>query len=448
MRAQRILAGVLRSPTLAAAAALALRIIVLWLSHRGEDPAYPRLDTVGLEAHLVASSLAAGKGFFGPFPRYQTLTAWVAPVYPFVWAIGEKLFHLTFYSSMIFAQAINCAFSAATCWPIFGIGAKVFSRKIGLASAWLWVFLPYAVLFPLEWTWDQSLSALLLAVIVYITLTLRQSGPSLAITGYALLWALAALTNPTLCILLPFLLGWSMLRRGAFGGLSPASAAKVIAIFILALAPWTIRNYYALDGLVFVKSNFGMELWLGNNPAVKEIYSPELHPMVNTRELIPLILNGEPNYNRQKQREAIAFIEAHPRLFLNNVFERFKDTWSATYDSREEPWIIALRAGRLDVWFCVLFSVVSCAGMIFALRSDWQDALPMAMSLLLFPIPYYITHSALRYRHPIDPFLAIFATYAIASLWRALAAPRRDETAAPQRAPREEFESVSVGREP
>jgi len=445
MRIERTFSGLLRSPTLAAAAAFALRIVLLWLSHRGEDPAYPKFDTVGLEAHLVASSLAAGKGFFGPFPRYQAITAWVAPVYPFLWAIGEKLFHLTFYSSTMFAQAMNCVFSAATCWPVFGIGKKVFSMRIGLASAWVWVFLPYAVLFPLEWTWDQSLSALLLAVIVYATLTLRESGPSLALTGYALLWALAALTNPTVCILLPFLLGWSMLKRRALPGPSLASAAKVTLIFVLALVPWTIRNYYALDGFVFVKSNFGTELWLGNNPAVKEIYSPELHPLVNTRELIPLILNGEPNYNRQKQRAAVAFIKAHPRVFLRNVFERFKDTWSATYDSREDAWIIALRLRRLDVWFCSMFSVVSFAGMILAVRSDWQEAMPMAVCLLLFPIPYYITHSALRYRHPIDPFMAIFSTYAIAWMWRALT-PRIDQAAGSFAAGKEELATVSIDR--
>jgi len=35
---------------------------------------------------------------------------------------------------------------------------------------------------------------------------------------------------------------------------------------------------------------------------------------------------------------------------------------------------------------------------------------------VLFPIPYYITHTALRYRHPIDPFMTIFTVYAVARL--------------------------------
>jgi hypothetical protein len=51
------------------------------------------------------------------------------------------------------------------------------------------------------------------------------------------------------------------------------------------------------------------------------------------------------------------------------------------------------------------------------------------MCLLLFPIPYYITHTALRYRHPIDPVMAIFTVYAIARLCSALPLPKVFRTA-------------------
>lgn len=413
----RIRARILSSPALAVAAALALRMVLLWLSHRGEDPVHPRFFTVGLESHLVALSLATGKGFFGPYPGYELPTACLAPVYPFLWAIGQKLFHLSFSAATLFAQLMNCVFSAATCWPIFAIGKRIFSNRIGLASAWLWVFLPYAVLFPLEWTWDQSLSALLLALIVYVTLGLNKSSSSLSLTGYGLLWGLAALVNPTLCILLPFLLGWTMLRRANLQPILPSSAAKVMAMFILTLLPWTIRNYYALDGFVFVKSNFGLELWLGNNPAVRAIDSQELSPMTDRGQVISLILNGEVNYNRIKQREALTFIKAHPSVFLTHVLDRMEDIWTANYDSHREPWIRILNLSRINIWFCSIFSVVSFAGVLLALRSNWRSTLPLAFCVLIFPVPFYITHSSLRYRHPIDPFLTILSVYAISRFW-------------------------------
>jgi hypothetical protein len=79
-----------------------------------------------------------------------------------------------------------------------------------------------------------------------------------------------------------------------------------------------------------------------------------------------------------------------------------------------------LHLSKADVWFCSVFSVLSFAGLILALRANFLDSLPLAMSVLLFPIPYYITHTGLRYRHPIDPFLTIFSVYAMFRLFSAL----------------------------
>jgi hypothetical protein len=419
-RIGRTLALALRSPAFAVVAAYGLRMAVLWLSHHNEDPVHPAFQTVGLESTLIALSLAKGKGFFGPYPGYETVTAALAPVYPFLAAIGYKLFRLDFFGGLLFCQTMNSAFSAATCWPIHAVGKKVFGERVGLASAWLWVFLPYAVLFPLEWTWDQSLGALLLTLIIWATLALRESTSSAHWSGYGLLWAFAALVNPTLCVLLPFLLGWLVIRRRQSARVSSGLVMRTVFLFVLALLPWTIRNYYAVDGLFFVKSNFGLELWLGNNPAVKEIYSPDLHPLRSRMERMQLILSGEPNYNRMKQREAISFIQAHPQAFLKNSFDRFVDNWAATYDSRNDAWIPMFHLSRADVWFCSVFSLLSFAGMILGLRANFPDSSPLAMCLLLFPIPYYITHTALRYRHPIDPFMTIFTVYAIVRLCSAV----------------------------
>jgi len=65
------------------------------------------------------------------------------------------------------------------------------------------------------------------------------------------------------------------------------------------------------------------------------------------------------------------------------------------------------------------------------LRQKWWEALPLAMCLLLFPIPYYITHTALRYRHPIDPFMTILTVYAVGQLWSALSCISISKAASP-----------------
>jgi 4-amino-4-deoxy-L-arabinose transferase-like glycosyltransferase len=420
-------ASILPSPALAVAAALALRFILLSLTHSNGD-VRPKFQVVGLEAANLAWSLATGKGFSGPFPGYELTTAWLAPVYPFLWSIGFRIVHLDPPSRILIGQVLNCAFSAATCWPIFAIGKKLFGEKIGLASAWAWVFLPYAILMPLEWTWDQSLAALLLAWIVEATLALRESTSPLAWSGYGLLWGLAALVNPALCGLLPFLLGWLAFQRRQAGRKSVSLCARAIFMFVLSLLPWTIRNYYALDGWVFVKSNFGLELWLGNNPAVKNVYSNELHPIRSFPERLRLMFEGEPKYNKEKQHEAIVFIETHPEVFLKNTFDRFLDTWAATYDSSVDGWVLALHLSLFNIWFCSMFSALSLGGVILGLRANWKDSLPPVICLLIFPIPYYLTHTGLRYRHPIEPFLVIFAVYAVARMRSALSPASTPQT--------------------
>jgi 4-amino-4-deoxy-L-arabinose transferase-like glycosyltransferase len=428
---KRRFATVLRSPGFAVLVAFGLRLILLWLSHHHEDRIHPRFETVGLEARMIAFSLAEGKGFSNPFPGYDLSTAWIAPVYPFLWAIGIRMFRLGAFGATLFAQVMNCAFSAATCWPIFAIGKRIFGERTGLASAWLWVFLPNAVLLPLEWTWDQSLSALMLALVVAATLALREASTAVAWTGYGLLWALSALVNPTLCVLLPFFLIWLMASRRISGWRIVALAARAVGVFVLALLPWTIRNYYAVDGWIFVKSNFGLELWLGNNPAVRDVYTPELHPASNFAQRISLVFAGEPNYNRAKQRQALAYIAGNPRAFLKNSTGRFVDTWASTYDSRVDPWILALRLSRADVWFCAAFSLLSFAGLFLGLRANWADSLPLAMCPLVFPIPYYVTHTAMRYRSPIDPLMAIFAAYAAGRILKIFSRQPQPVPAAP-----------------
>ena len=182
---RRKLGSILRSPALAVVAAYSLRMFLVWLTNQNEG-VHPKLQVMGLEEGRVAWSLATGKGFFGPFPGYEALTAWLAPGYPFLWAICLKLARLNSEALILIGQAINCVFSAATCWPIYAIGKRLFGEKIGLASAWTWALLPYAILMSLEWTWDQCVAAFLFAVIVEATFRLRDSMSPLAWSGYGL----------------------------------------------------------------------------------------------------------------------------------------------------------------------------------------------------------------------------------------------------------------------
>src|SRR5262249_19880452 len=147
---------------------------------------------------------------------------------------------------------------------------------------------------------------------------------SAAWSAYGLGWGFAALVNPVLCLALPFLLAWVALCRRSAGAATLRPALTAMLLFLLAVAPWTARNYFALDGFTFIKSNFGLELWLGNNPEVPkdDVYAALLHPMNNHQQLFQLAFAGELPYMRAKQRAAVSFISKHPSEFASLVGRR------------------------------------------------------------------------------------------------------------------------------
>jgi ABC-type spermidine/putrescine transport system permease subunit I len=54
-------------------------------------------------------------------------------------------------------------------------------------------------------------------------------------------------------------------------------------------------------------------------------------------------------------------------------------------------------------------------GLYKAFHSSWTATMPYVLTLLAFPVAYYLTHSEISYRQPIDPELVILASFAVFS---------------------------------
>jgi hypothetical protein len=404
----------MQSPALPFVAAFSMRLSLLWLIHRDRDAHQFLFFPTSHEAWNVAQAMALGNGFSSPLAGMHGPTAWVAPAYPWLIALGLKLSHQDGYAAMILCLFLNCLMSALSCWPIYGIGKKIGSHEIGLASCWLWVFLPTAVIFPLEWLWDPSFSAFFLALIIYWTLDLHTARSILPWVGYGVLWGITTLMNPAVGILLPFLLFWLLQHRWRDHLSWWPQAIATVLLFVVCLAPWTMRNYAAFGKLIPIKDNFGLELWLGNNSDVKRDWTPGRHPVGDPQEMQQLLQLGESSYMQLKQRQALEFIEAHPSVFLRSVLDRFVDTWTGLADVPSDRWVSALRAGTPYIRITSALSLLALAGLYLAWSAYGWEAAPVWIAPIVFPATYYLTHSILRYRHPIDPVLTVLAVVAVA----------------------------------
>ncbi|HET9399476.1 MAG TPA: hypothetical protein VFO34_00870, partial [Candidatus Acidoferrales bacterium] len=75
-------------------------------------------------------------------------------------------------------------------------------------------------------------------------------------------------------------------------------------------------------------------------------------------------------------------------------------------------WLI----GRNGLIYLVApLAILGIVGLCVALRRAVPAAPLLALILIVYPLPYYITHPDMRYQHPIQPILTILAAYLLAN---------------------------------
>lgn len=393
--------------------AFAARMTFLWDQQRKVPPGVLQIVAFENETGNIAQSLAEGKGFGSVFRRDTGPTAWLAPVYPLLIAGVFKIFGIFTLRAFFAAAFLNIAFSTAACVPIFYAGKRIAGVGVASRAAWLWAVFPNAIIIPFEWIWDTCLSALLAATILWVTLKLAESRRLRDWCGYGLLWGFALMTNPSLGSLLPFLLGWAAYRARRQGKLHLRNPALAMSVIILCCLPWTARNYVQFHRFVPLRSSFPFELWIGNN----EIF--DLHtvnaPMRITRyeEIREYGQLGENAFLQKKWREATHFIRTHPGLELQLTGKRFVSNWTGLETPIKGFLETDSNLARGILLANVFAALGALLGIVALCKGNSGFAFPAAVFPVVFPCVYYITHSSLRYRHPIDPVVLLLTAIAV-----------------------------------
>ncbi|HLW98418.1 MAG TPA: glycosyltransferase family 39 protein [Candidatus Acidoferrales bacterium] len=383
----------------------------------------------GYETGRIAQSIALGKGFSSPLCVDSGPTVWLTPVFPYLLAGVFKIFGVFSYSSLLVITTLNLLISALTCIPIYFIGKKLGGLAVAAVAGWIWVIFPNAIVIPIEWVWDTSLSALMAALILWATLNIRESKRTRDWVGYGLLWGVGLMVNAAIFSLVPFVfiwLVWDQRKQGRTWLQLPAAAALLMAVVCI---PWTVRNYVVFHRIIVFRSNFGLELWLGNNDQVPDTWAGFLHPNDYEPEREKYLSMGEIAYMDAKEHEALQFMASHPVDEMRFFWRRFIDNWTGTWDPIQDFWKLMSLYFKYYLVSNILVSLLGLLGILVLSREKNILTFPIAMYPMVFPIVYYITHSSIRYRHPIDPAMVVLTALALTYPARVLA--RRRSTARP-----------------
>ena len=404
--------GQVRTPWhvwLAVAVAFALRYGWVVLAHKYRFTLANHYD-FGEEMGAVARSLVTGHGFSSPFPEWSGPTTWVAPGYPLLIAAVFKIFGLYSTASALVMLALNSAFSALTCVPIYLLGRELTTRRVSLYSTWLWALVPQFMVWAIDWIWDAALTGLVLTAFVLIAIRMGRSATRKQWIAFGIAWGLAALLNPTLLSVLPFMLcyiAWNAHRRrepwiGRF--------ALCCLLFALVVTPWLARNYRAFGRFVFIRGNFWAEMRFGNSIWGDGLEMKITHPEVNQFERNQYLTLGEQGYFAWKKHDTLEFVHEYPKFFAELCLRRVLLFW----------WDFGDYYGILDDTLLTMgrriFSTLALVGMIWLFVKRRQGAFVVASVLCVFPAVFYLTYPPERYRHVLEPLLVICAVFAVSQV--------------------------------
>lgn len=393
--------------------ALLLRLAYILIAHTYKVKPDEGYFSFGYEMGRIGRALASGRGFADPFGPQTGPTAWEPPLYPYLIALVFKLTGVYSQLSAFILLAINSVCSALTCIPIFLIARKCFSAKVAVWSAWAWALLPTVMYWCARWVWETSLAALLLTLIFWLVLEMEELNGLIPWIGFGALWGVAALTNTSLLSFLPASGLWAWYRRRKRGKPSLVGVAIASVFFAATISPWLVRNYQVFGKFILIRDNFGAELRLGNGPGANGTWMAYLHPTQDVLELRKYEQMGEIRYVAERKHEAMEFIRADYGRFAWLSFKRFVYYWAGRPRSSE---ISAL----VDNSAFLASSILAFWGIGRALRKHRRGAWLFFWLILCYPTIYYFVYPHSRYRHPIEPEMAILIAYVISE-----AQPRR-----------------------
>ena len=398
---------------------LAVRLLYLTLAHTYRFRLFQDHFQFGWEMGRIARSLATGHGYADPFVGHTGPTAWTPPLYPLLMAAAFKLFGVYTPAAAWAVLAMNSLASAATAPAVYELADRCFGdradgRNVPLWSGWLWALYPAAMQYAVRWPWEIAVTAFLFTFALVMGLRLRGVGGEPKVFDlrswglFGLFWGLVALSNSSLILLIPVELAWILwpFRRQLVPVLTRGFLA--LAVFLACVAPWILRNERVFHAFIPARSNFGAELYMAALPSHDGFPYGTVIPLTTADpEWQRYDRLGELAYSRSQGERGKALIAADPGRFLQGVLLRIQFFWAGVPHPLDHG-LLDETVRELDYAF---LSVSGLLGLLLALQRRVPAAGLFGAVFLVLPLIYYAITVQARFRHPLEPLIAVFSVY-------------------------------------
>lgn len=367
------------------------------------------LYTKGIEMGLLADALVHGLGYSSPFGVPTGPTAFIAPGYPTLVAAVFRLFGSYSYTSAIVIMSVQVLLCVGTIYLMMHVCREALDARTAILAGAFWAIAPPVLYMPTIF-WETSISACALPGMIALLLHTRKNPTRAKWLLLGTYIAVIGLINPALLPSLLAMLGWLAWQTRSISKTAPILSLVALTIVF---AAWPIRNAVRFHAFIPLRSTVGFELWMGNRPGATGFLDVDLFPAYDKHELANYVSMGEVAYTHDKSQQAWSYVRAYPGIFVKMTARRIFRFWTGTGGPGLSP-----------IWeiHSVTTTLLGFAGLILIyFRRTRTLAILFLLPILLFPVPYYITHAEFRYRLNIDPVMTILGAFAITQLDSAMA---------------------------
>jgi hypothetical protein len=186
-------------------------------------------------------------------------------------------------------------------------------------------------------------------------------------------------------------------------------------VLLLAIAPWTIRNYRAFDRFVLLNTNAGFAFFWANHPIhgynfipILPETGPSYYDLIPP-ELLPL---NEAELDQALLIRGLDFIRAEPGryliLSLSRVQEYFK-FWPSSESGLVSNIARSFSFGLL--WPLMVYGLIAAGR-----RSFSSEILILYLFIVTYTAVHLLSWALIRYRLPVDAVLIVFAGAALVEI--------------------------------
>lgn len=400
---------------------LALLVRVMYFKDYKNTEAYPILPySDGYSYFLWAKDISSGD-IWGS----SAFMKW--PLYAYFLGFLFKIFG----SSVTLVYALQFVLGAINCVLVYFIAKVIFNEKIATLAAlfcvWYAVFIFYDSLLIYN-ALSLFLNSLLFLFILHIQNYLTKKN----LFWIGIFLGICTITQASIFIFGILAIAWILWQKKlSFGKLIYNFSCFIFGLSIV-IGSVILRNYLVEKDFVLIAGNTGFNFYSGNNPKADGLfYAPSnialyQDGMFRDAKVIAKMAVGRNLKTSEVSgfwfNKAITFVKSEPLGYLKLLFRKLRLLFSPREFIHElEYYSIVDKIRIFKIMFLDLRLILPFAflGMLLNLRKFKKTAL-LYLILITLSFSIILFFVTTRYRLSMAPFLIVFASSGIFSLWEEL----------------------------